>query len=128
MARADDAASCVDHTQSKIYTFDRAAESILVETQPCADSRDEILALTAAVTLQIKAARLFHALRPKKGSLVAICDAVDAFVFVEEDDFLYSVLYTYALSAAPLYNSCTSLDLAALKESINLLRAAMKSQ
>jgi hypothetical protein len=124
MARADDAASCVYHTQSEIDTFVRAAESILVETQPSADSRDECLALTAAVTLQKKAASLSHAVRPKKGHLVRMCNAVDAFAYVEEDDFLYTVLYRYALTAARLWNACTSLDLAELKARYDFIKSS----
>jgi hypothetical protein len=124
MERADDAASCVYHTQSEIDTFVRAAESILVEALPSADSRDECLAVTAAVTLQIKAARLSHGVRPKKRLLLAMCNAVDAFVFVEEDDWLYSVLHRHALSAARLWNACTSLDLAALKEKHKFVKSS----
>jgi hypothetical protein len=89
--------SVVYHTRSEKDTFVCAVKSILVGPASSADSRNEYLALTAAVTLQRKAASLSHAVRPKKGHLVQLCDAVDPFAYVEEDDFLYTVLYRYAL-------------------------------
>jgi hypothetical protein len=53
-----------------------------------------------------------------------MCNAVDAFAYVEEDDLLYTVLYRYALTAARLWNACTSLDLAELKARYDFIKSS----
>jgi hypothetical protein len=110
-----------DDTHDEIGTFVVAAESILVGAPASADSRDELLALKAAVTHQMEAARVSRAVCKPKGALNKTmkenCVAAEAFAFVDPttEELLYTVLYRYALTAARLWSACTSVDVAALK-------------
>jgi hypothetical protein len=119
-----------DDTHDEIGTFVVAAESILVGAPASADSRDELLALKAAVTHQMEAARMSRAVRNQKGALKKTMKdnsvAAEAFAFVDPTtkELLYTVLYRYALTAACLWSACTYVDLAALKSEHEFVKSS----